>query len=117
MTNPQELDPSEAEALQRALRALFGIATLARDALAESFDHMVQRGEQVQVGMEDNLHAVMGQFRLQGQAFDPELPFGGNMDWIAERLGLASRHDIRILQHQLDQLADAVEALRNGKTE
>jgi hypothetical protein len=81
------------------------------DSLAHLFGQLVQRGEAMQHGVEETLREMLGQFRLHDRAPDPEQPFDGTFEWLTDRMRLATRRDLCLLEQQLRELDAAVEAL------
>ncbi len=78
---------------------------------ADFMNRLVARGERVQWETEELIREVMGQFRLQPHAPDPDQPLGGGLTWLTQRLGIPSQRDLRLLHAWLDQISADVEAL------
>lgn len=99
----------------QSLLAIFGSVAVSTETLDQSINRLVARGEQVQFEVEEMVREVLGQFRLQPQAPDPEQPLGGNLDWLIKPLGIPSQRDLRVLHSQIDQLTARIDALLDHK--
>jgi polyhydroxyalkanoate synthesis regulator phasin len=97
-SEPAELD------LYKVPTLLLGALHLAGDSFNKLIDELSRHGEQVSHDWEDQLWMTLRQFRLTGQAPDPNEPFWGYIPWLSEQLGVASRRDLHRLHIELARL-------------
>lgn len=118
MTSTQQDSPDTstavAEVVDLAARlplALLGAAALAGDAVGQRIGRLVGRDMPLGAAVLDELGMTLAQFRLHERAPDPDLPFWGRAEWLAEQLRLPSHRDVRDLRIELERLDAAIDRL------
>lgn len=104
-SEPTELD------LNKVPTLFLGAFHLTGDSFNKVIDELARHGERVSHDWEDQLWMTLRQFRLTGQAPDPNEPFWGYIPWLSEQLGVASKRDLHRLHVELARLDKAIEQI------